>query len=26
VLSMTDWGNARKQARQYLKRPYGTMP
>ncbi len=26
VLSMKDWSSAHKQARQYLKRPYGTMP
>ena len=26
VLTMTDWGDAHKMARQYLKRPYGTMP
>ena len=26
VLAMTDWGNAHKLARQYLKRPYGTLP
>ena len=26
VLSMKDWSGAHKQARQYLKRPYGTMP
>ena len=26
VLSMKEWGSAHKEARQYLKRPYGTMP